>query len=64
MPKIHDFTVRKQVLARVANIDVTALNRLERFYIIQHHSNDPAIGYNRNGVKRQLCKTIELEEPV
>lgn len=53
-----DITIRKEVLLRRKNVTIQRLNVFEREWIAKLKSNDPAIGYNRTGVKRQICKTV------
>jgi hypothetical protein len=53
-----DFTITKTVLEHRADITIRDLNALEARYIAQYRSNDPAIGYNRTGQKRRMCRTL------
>ncbi len=41
----RDFTIRKQVL--LESDDESEINRKESEFILEHRSNDPAIGYNQ-----------------
>jgi hypothetical protein len=41
----RDFTIRKQVLFE--SDDESEINRKESKFILEHRSNDPAIGYNQ-----------------
>ena len=41
-----DFTVRKQIL--MESDDADEISKLERKFILEYQSNNPAIGYNQN----------------
>jgi len=54
-----DFTIRKQVLARVEHISVRDLNLLERDFILSLDAANPLVGYNRTHQKaRRHCRTL------
>jgi hypothetical protein len=44
----RDFSIRKEILWESAVVTDSELSKKEREYILAFHSNDPAIGYNRN----------------
>lgn len=43
----RDFTVRREILWESDDATNEELSRQELKFILQHRSNDPAIGYNR-----------------
>ena len=56
-----DFIVRKEILLRCRNIPIADLNAHERRLIRHYQANDPAVGYNRTGVKRRQCTSVFLK---
>jgi hypothetical protein len=44
----RDFTARKQILWESETASQEEVNRMERKFIVDLRSNDPAIGYNRS----------------
>jgi hypothetical protein len=57
-----DFTIRKEILARIENISVKELNALERDFILQFDAAYSDLGYNRTHQRaRQHCRTLWSE---
>ena len=48
--ELRDFTLRKEILFESPDAD--EVSRMESELIVQHGSNDPAIGYNRTHRRR------------
>lgn len=48
----RDFTIRKEILIELRDTTLSELCQIERRFIESHHSNDPAIGYNRTHRKK------------
>ena len=43
----RDFTIRKEILWESETATASEVNEAELRYILEFHSNDPSIGYNR-----------------